>query len=174
MRKDKTNESLMRTDSKKRWQKLYNIIKNQGGDIGEKVARSQKTKETSMPNAYYINNPWDGQRHVDTYESFQLKESRGTNNPSLEDMYTNRNIKPFDQDNDDWIKGTKEDKQRPMFINLPDLKHRKTYDVLRSGRFIEIDGVVGQIVNLKGQVLTVDIVNKLNKHEYVEYDLKKY
>lgn len=172
MKNNKINESLMRKESKKRWQKLYNEIKKQGGDIGEKVSKSEKTKETNMPNAYYINNPWDGKRYIDTYESFCLKESRGTSNPSLEDMYTTKDGSGIDETDYRWVKGTEDDHLRPMFNNHPD-EINKTMDILRIGKFITIDGVTGQIQSIKNKIIVLDVINNDNEHELKEYDLVK-
>lgn len=172
MKHNKINEQLIRKESKKKMDRLYKEIKKAGGDIGEKVAKSQQRKETNMPNAYYINNPFDGKRHIDTFESFCLKESRYYKSPSLEDMYSNVNGMGIDETDYRWIKGSKEDNLRPMFNNHPD-EEDKSLDILRVGKFIELDGVVGQIHSIKNKKLIVDIINKDNKHEMKEYDLIK-
>lgn len=172
MKNDKVNEQLIRKESKKKMDKLYKEIKKAGGDIGEKVAKSQQRKETSMPNAYYINNPFDGKRYIDTFESFCLKESRYYQSPSLEDMYSTVDGASIDETDYRWVKGTKEDKLKPMFNNHPN-QIDKSLDVLRVGKFIEIDGVVGQIHSIKNKILVVDVINKDNKHEMKEYDLIK-
>ena len=166
---NKINEQLMRSESKKRWQKLYNNVKKQGGDIGEKVAKSEQTKQTSIPNAYYINNPWDGKRHIDTYESFCLKESK-KQEKSLEDMYTTLDGNGIDDTDFNWIKGDKEDKKRPMFNNHSDIIDN---NALRIGTFIEIDGVIGQIKSIKDKKVTIDIINNENEHELKVYELSK-
>lgn len=161
-------QQMLRDESKKRWQKLYKDIQKQGGDIGDKVRKDQKTKEDKEPNCYYMNNPWDGKRHVDTYESFCLKESIKAT--SLEDMYKNKDVNGIDLNDDSWIKGTKEDKERPMFNNHPDKVDRYPMEI-GINKFITIDGVTGQINSIKNKVIILDIINDENKHEYKEYNL---
>lgn len=172
MEKNKINEQLIRKDSKKRMERLYKEIKKSGGDIGEKVSKSQKRKEDGMPNAYYINNPFDGKRHIDTFENFCLKESRHHDNTSLEDMYTTIDGSGIDEGDYRWVKGNEDDKLRPMFNNHPDHPD-KSSDMLRVGKYIEIDGVVGQIHSIRNKKILIDIINKENKHEIKEYDLIK-
>lgn len=68
---------------------------------------------------------------------------------------------------------TNDDETKPMFNNLPNKSIREPYDILRSSKFINIDGVNGQIIGLKGNKLLVDIINKdTNEHEVKEYDIK--
>ena len=70
---------------------------------------------------------------------------------------------------------TKEDFERPMFKNLPSHKDRHPYDVLRSGKWIETkDGkVVGQIDTMRGHMITLDIIDEDNKHQYVDFEVVK-
>lgn len=77
-----------------------------------------------------------------------------------------------DIDDDSWVKGTDEDKLRPMFKNLPDSTIRPSYDVLRAGEWISILGVEGMIIGIKNGKLLVDVVTKdSNKHEVVKLNL---
>ena len=172
---DRIDESLMRSSTKERMQKLYNEIKKSGGDIGEKVSKSEKHKQTDMPNAFHIDNPFGSGRHIDTYESYCLKESRGTTgtNKSLEDMYTTRDGHGIDISDDGWVKGTDEDKLRPMFNNHPDIKDRYPADILRVGKFITIDKKSAQILSLKNNVVLLDIINDENEHETKEMSVVK-
>ena len=76
---DKLNEAALLTDNnKKQQQKLYKTVKAAGGDIGMRVRKDEKTKEDKMPNAIYMDNPWGSSRHIDTYASFQVRESKVT------------------------------------------------------------------------------------------------
>lgn len=169
---DKINESLMRKSTKERMQKLYNEIKKDGGDIGEKVSKSQKHKESEMPNAFHIDNPFGSGRHIDTYENYCLKESRGSIK-SLEDMYTSPNGEGIDITDDRWVKGTDEDKLRPMFNNHPNIKDRYPVDILRVGKFITIGKQTAQILSLKNNVVLVDVINDENEHEVKEISVVK-
>lgn len=133
----KINENLMRNANAKQQKKLYNEIKKAGGDIGEKVAKSSKTKENKLSNVYYMNNPWDGARHIDTYESFQTQSKENTilEKSNLEDFYTwigsdGDKGTGIELNDDSWVKGTKEDLKRPMFKNLPSNKDRKANNPL--------------------------------------------
>jgi len=104
---------------------------------------------------------------ISTFESFLGKD--------LEDMYYWRDRDKISLNDDNWVKGTKEDFQRPMFKNLPDHKTRHPYDVLRSGKWIETkDGkVVGQIDTMKGNMVTLDIIDENNEHQYVDFEVVK-
>jgi len=104
---------------------------------------------------------------ISTYESFLPKH--------LEDMYFWRDRDGIALNDDNWVKGTKEDFERPMFKNLPDHKTRHPYDVLRSGKWIETkDGkVVGQIDTMRGHMITLDIIDEDNKHQYVNFEINK-
>lgn len=166
------NENVMRNDTKKRMEKLYSEIKKSGGDIGEKVNKSEKHKEGDIPNAFHIDNPFGSGRHIDTFESYCLKESRGSDN-SLEDMYTSVNGHGIDLTDDRWIKGTDEDKLRPMFNNHPNIKDRYPMDILRIGKFITIDKTTGQILSIKNGIVEVDVINDEYKHEIIKYDIVK-
>ena len=237
---NKINESALITNAnKKQQEKLYKTIKAAGGDIGMKVRAGEKNKEDKMPNAIFMDNPWGSNRTIDTYSSFQVRESVDTvenddqltedaglptakgakqlksfmkkatkgkkkgkkekgvkdltgakiqtyesytsafkdmNNPTrLEDFYMWLDRDKIDLNDDSWVRGTKEDFERPMFKNLPNHKDRFPYDVLRDGRFLETkDGkIVAQINKLKGNVIVLDIIDEDDKHQYVEYDLVK-
>jgi len=236
MNNDKINENLMRKSTKERMEKLYGEIKKSGGDIGERVSKSEKYKESDMPNAYHIDNPFGSSRHIDTFESYclkeskkiedfdinkkdikkikkeldelkdeikeykkengeddkynelitkkeflcnrldkiegKIKESRGSIN-SLEDMYTNPDGRGIDISDDNWIKGTDDDKLRPMFNNHPNIKDRYPIDILRIGKDITIGEQKGKIISIKNRVVEVDIINDKNKHEIKKYDLIK-
>ena len=76
-------------------------------------------------------------------------------------------------DLDPHIKGTTDDKIKPMFRNLPDRKIRPSYDILRSGKFIDVDGVKGHIIGIKNDMVLIDTINKDDKHEVVEMDIDK-
>jgi hypothetical protein len=79
-----------------------------------------------------------------------------------------------DLNDDSWVKGTEEDKLRPMFKNLPDNTIRPNYDVLRTGKSFTMDGIQGIIVGIKNGELLLDVVNKdTDKHETIKYDMKK-
>lgn len=65
--------SLPRKHNLEQLKKLRNITK--GKDIGDIVSKDEKNKESKMPNAYWIDNPFD--RKIDTYESF-IKENKLT------------------------------------------------------------------------------------------------
>jgi len=172
---NKINESLLRTDSKKRMEKLYSEIEKAGGDIGEKVSKGEKHKQSDMPNAFHIDNPFGSGRHIDTFESYCLRESRGTkgNTKSLEDMYVTKDGPGIDISDDNWIKGTDEDKLRPMFNNHPDIKDRYPADILRVGKFVTIDKKTAQILSLKNNVVLLDIINDENEHEIKEMSVTK-
>jgi len=94
-------------------------------------------------------------------------------NDFLNESKNNKDILNLNDFNDDHIKGTKDDKNKPMFNNLPNKSMRNPYDILRSGKFIKIDGITGQIIGLKGNLVLLDIINKdTNEHEVKEYDVK--
>lgn len=65
--------SLPRKHNLKQLKKLRNITK--GKDIGDIVSKGEKNKESKMPNAYWMDNPFD--RKIDTYENF-IKENKLT------------------------------------------------------------------------------------------------
>jgi len=78
-----------------------------------------------------------------------------------------------DVNDDSWIKGSKEDKLRPMFVNLPDSTIRPSYDVLRTGKMIAIFGKEGRIVGIKNGQLYISVMNdETNKHETIKYDME--
>ena len=170
---DNMNESLLRKSTKEKMDKLYKEIKKQGGDIGERVSKSEKTKESDIPNAYHINNPFDGKRKIDTFESFCLRESH-CGNTSLEDMYTHKDGEGIDITDMSWIRGTDEDKLRPMFNNHPNINDIKPIDILRIGKFVEFEGKLVQILDIKNKIIFIDIINKDGYHETKEYDLVKF
>lgn len=178
IREYSVNENLMRDDTKKRMQKLYNTIKKAGGDIGEKVSKSEKSRENKMANVYYMNNPFDGVRTIDTYEGFcdkKVNEDRHYEK-SLEDMYTSTDGKGkvgpgINTTDDRWIKGTPEDKLRPMFNNHPDIKDRLSADILRVGKIINIGDVAGRINSIKNGIVEIDVMGENDKHEIIEYKI---
>lgn len=141
----------------KQMKKLNKKAKKGGSDIGDKT-KSKATKD-----------PLSNKALISTNEDFNFIPT------TLEDFYMWKDRKKINQNNDNWIKGTKEDFQRPMFKNLPDHKDRYPYDVLRDGKFIETkDGkIVGQINKLKDNVIVLDIIDEDFKHQYVEFDLVK-
>ena len=104
---------------------------------------------------------------ISTYEAFLPKH--------LEDMYFWRDRDSIALNDDNWVKGTFDDFQRPMFKNLPSHKDRHPYDVLRSGKFIETkDGkVVGQIDTMRGRMVTLDIIDENNEHQYIDFEVVK-
>ncbi|MFA5586225.1 MAG: hypothetical protein WDA02_06720 [Saccharofermentanales bacterium] len=73
----------------------------------------------------------------------------------------------------DFLNESNNDNIKPMFNNLPNKYIRTPYDILRSGKNIEIDGITGQIIGLKGNMVLLDIIDKnTNKHDVKEYDIK--
>lgn len=68
---EKKNESFMRASSKKQMEDLNRTIQKSGGDIADKVRRSEQTKEDKMPNSMYMDNPFNSNRKVDSYEEYQ-------------------------------------------------------------------------------------------------------
>jgi hypothetical protein len=104
---------------------------------------------------------------ISTFESFLPKH--------LEDMYFWRDREGISLNDDNWVKGTFDDFLRPMFKNLPNHKDRHPYDVLRSGKFIETkDGkIVGQIDTMRGNMVTLDIIDENNEHQYVDFEIDK-
>jgi hypothetical protein len=54
--------ALMRRSTEKQLKKIRNIVKNDGGDIADKISKDEK----SFPNLYYMRNPSDIK--IDTYE----------------------------------------------------------------------------------------------------------
>lgn len=184
-------EQLLRSETKKQMENLYKNIKKSGGDIGEKVRKTEKTKEDNLPNTQYMDNPFGSKRKLDTWENFSkndahIKSKTNENIKSFDEfiineekdlkgMYTWKDEYGINLTDDSWVKGTEEDKLRPMFKNLPNIKDRYPYDVLRSGKFIETkDGkIIGQIDTIKNQILTLDVIDNENKHQTIEYDLVK-
>lgn len=173
MSEKRINESLMRDSNKKQMEKLFKTVKKSGGDIGMRVHKDEKTKQTDMPNSFHIDNPFGSGRKIDTYEGFT--NTKTVNESKLEDFYSWVDSETINLNDDSWIKGTKEDFERPMFKNLPNHKDRFPYDVLRSGKFIETkDGkIIGQIGTMKNTVVTLDIIDDEHKHQTVEYEVKK-
>ena len=124
---------------------------------------------------YIQENKQENKKVISTFESWK-GAFKGMNNPTrLEDFYMWLDRDKIDLNDDSWVRGTKEDFERPMFKNLPDHKDRYPYDVLRSGKFLETkDGkIVGQIDVLKGKVVVLDIIDENNEHQYIEYDVVK-
>lgn len=177
------SEQLLRDKSKKQMKDLHKLMKKSGGDIGEKVRKCEKSKENKMPNSIYIDNPFGSTRKIETFEDFSKstkkqfegKVEEKTISTSLEDFYMWKDREKIDLNDDSWIKGTKEDFERPMFKNLPNQKDRFPYDILRSGNFIETkDGkIIGQINKIKGKSILLDVINDENKHELKEFDIVK-
>jgi hypothetical protein len=65
------NESLIRDKSKKQMDDLNRTIKAAGGDIQDIVKKGEKVKEYQIPNAYYMDNPFDAKRtSIETQEHF--------------------------------------------------------------------------------------------------------
>jgi hypothetical protein len=65
------NESLIRDKSKQQMEELNRTIKANGGDIQDIVKRGEQTKEYQIPNAYYMDNPFDAKRtSIETQEHF--------------------------------------------------------------------------------------------------------
>ena len=65
------NESLIRDKSKKQMEDLNRTIKAAGGDIQDIVKKGEKVKEYQIPNAYYMDNPFDAKRtSIETQEHF--------------------------------------------------------------------------------------------------------
>jgi hypothetical protein len=155
---------------------LYNTIKKNGGDIGDKTSKDEK-----YPNEINNRNPFDGTKHIDTYEDFcnkQIKES--FKYPSkLSDYYSIDNDRndlqtKIDLNDDTWIRGNEDDKIRPFFNNHPDKKDRYSMNPTTIGKWIKTpDGKEGLIINVKNHTIEVDIINDENKHEIKIYDLKK-
>lgn len=76
------NESLLRSNSKKQMTELNKTIKKAGGDIQDRVRKSEKRKENKMPNAYYMDNPFDTRRKsIDTWEDFTKKDAHYKSEP---------------------------------------------------------------------------------------------
>lgn len=77
-----TNESLLRSNSKKQMTELNKTIKRSGGDIQDRVRKGEKRKENKMPNAYYMDNPFDARRKsIDTWEDFTKKDAHYKSEP---------------------------------------------------------------------------------------------
>lgn len=168
------NESLIRKSSKDKMDKLYDIIKKDGGDIGDKTAKGEH-----YSNEISNHNPFDG-RKIDTYEDFVENQINETfKYPSkLDNYYTVDNDRSdlqtkIDLNDDTWIKGNEEDKLRPFFNNHPDKKDRYSINPSTIGKWINTPDGEGLIVNIKAHTIEVDIINKKNKHEIKIYDLNK-
>jgi len=84
----------------------------------------------------------------------------------------NYHINNWIQELDTDVKGTMDDKLRPMFVNRPNKEIRPSYDVLRAGKYITVDGQDCQIIGLKNGELLVDFINKDNKHEVKKITIK--
>ena len=325
---EEINESLLRDNSKRQMKELNKTIKKAGGDIQDIVRRSEKTKEDKMPNAYYMDNPFDTKRKsIQTWEEFTkgdahyksvamksrdpkpnrphtdsklstLKMNETIESGSLKTMnahfqtfvypylpkeeqviikkldiilfrynydkdvnvrlsfkspqsredsfqlmlinispdiyndilkiitkfglnaeYDNKNkmyldifykkekgnrkineskkssevfipirklknlknfyqvckdgdcVKKSDVNDDSWVKGTKEELNKPMFKNLPDNNIRPSYDTLRAGKWITLFGQEGRVNGIKNGQLLFDIVED-DKPKTVKYDLK--
>ena len=108
------SEQLLRDKSRQQMADLHKIMNKVGGDIGEQVRKSENTKEDKMPNAFYMDNPFgQSSRRIETYEDFS-----STAKKQFEGKTT---CKKFY----DWVEGSKEDFERPMFANLPDPEDMK-------------------------------------------------
>jgi hypothetical protein len=69
--KKELNESLLRDKSKQQMTQLNRTIKSAGGDIQDIVKKGEKTKESELPNTYYMDNPFDSKRtSIETQEHF--------------------------------------------------------------------------------------------------------
>jgi len=279
-RNNKINEALMRDSTKKQMQNLLKDINHQGGDIGSKVRKDEKTKEDKMPNAVYMDNPFDSDRFIDTWEHFSTHDAHNrTTTDKMNDSKRGGVVESFEkftsikedfdeedfdeEDFDeaavslindlkynynvtdqeinqlrnlledgnkeefvkryikktgktvselpeailasellekvstktstkvstktstktpkkeekvvlginDWIQtldsdviGNCCDKTKPMFVNRPNITNRSSYDVLRTGKFIEFEGYTGQIIGIKGNQIELDIIDENNKH----------
>lgn len=84
----------------------------------------------------------------------------------------NYHINNWIQELDTDVIGTMDDKLKPMFVNRPNKEIRPSYDVLRAGKYITVDGQDCQIIGLKNGELLVDFINKDNKHEVKKITIK--
>ncbi len=68
---DPANESLLRDSTKRQMVELNRTIKKEGGDIQDKIRKDEIKKEDKMPNAFYMDNPFDSDRSsIETQEHF--------------------------------------------------------------------------------------------------------
>ena len=77
---NRIDEALMRDSTKRQMMDLKKTIDAAGGDIESKVRKGSKTKEYSMPNAMYMDNPFGSNRQIDTCEHFSKNDA---NNNSI-------------------------------------------------------------------------------------------
>lgn len=72
---NKINEALLRDSTKKQLSDLRKLITKGGGDIGDTVRKSEKSKEDKMPNTMYMDNPFSSNRKIDTWENFSKNDA---------------------------------------------------------------------------------------------------
>lgn len=195
---NKLDESLMRDSTKKQMMNLKKTIDASGGDIESKVRKGSKTKESRIPNTMYMDNPFGSNRQIDTWEHFSkndannksiaAKSTEPKGKPSgkmrkfeqFKNEITNESKTEQSQPIENWIqeldtdvRGSMEDKLRPMYVNRPNRETRPSYDILRSGKYINIDGQDCLIIGLKNNKLLIDSINKnTQKHEIIELPIK--
>lgn len=107
-------------------------------------------------------------------EEIDENEEEINESKKSEEKHITTSIDNWIQDLDPDIKGTANDKLRPMFVNRPNNEIRPSYDINRAGKYVEVNGITGQVVGLKNGMVLVDIINKdTNKHEIVEMTMKE-
>ena len=66
IKKFKIFENLMRKSSLTQMKRINAEIKKQGGDIEDKVDKTDR----NFPNQYWVDNPFDSDREVATYDDY--------------------------------------------------------------------------------------------------------
>lgn len=158
--------SLLRDKNKKQMEELNKTIKKSGGDIQDKVKNSEQTKEDGIDNIMYMDNPFDSNRKIDTFEGFIVNEAKKNKKTKKE-----KNVLGIDtwvQQLDPQVKGDLDDKLRPMYVNLPNREHRPSCDILRSGKSIKIGNKEGIINGIKNGKVSIDFIDDKTGEHYTE------
>ena len=111
-----------------------------------------------------------GEKEIDTNSLLKMKKLNESK--KSDEKHITTKIDNWIQNLDTDVRGTMEDKLRPMFVNRPNNEIRPSYDILRAGKTIHIDGQDCSIIGLKNGKLLVDFINKEHKHDVIELSMK--
>lgn len=155
------NEKLLRKKSLEQLKKLNTIIKKSGGDINDKIKKSEKTKESDLPNSYYLDNPLDSNRKIDTFENFNKPKNDNTNMITKFNEFNSNDI--LESKNIENVMNAKEIKQ--YIIDNFKNKNIKRED--------ELDNIIARIINKFGLSDKTEKALKGLVLNYVDYDINE-
>jgi hypothetical protein len=93
------DESMLRDKSKQQMMNLKKTIDNAGGDIADKVYKSEQSKEGDMPNSYHLDNPFASSRRIETYGDFVKNDThkKRKKKHKITESLDNDNLKEGDE-----------------------------------------------------------------------------